>query len=118
MEIKEYSSLTGNTRSKLKTKQDDNFHMLMGLMTEVGELTDIFKKSFAYGKEMDWVHVQEEMGDCFWYLSELCSINEFDIEGILDRNIKKLRTRYPDKFTSDKAINRNLDAERAVLEES
>jgi len=32
-------------------------------------------------------------------------------------NIEKLKARYPDKFTSDKAINRNLDIERKVLED-
>jgi hypothetical protein len=31
-------------------------------------------------------------------------------------NIAKLRARYRDKFTTEAALNRNLDAERAILE--
>lgn len=31
-------------------------------------------------------------------------------------NTNKLKARYPEKFTEDKAINRNLDKEREVLE--
>jgi hypothetical protein len=34
----------------------------------------------------------------------------------MDRNIAKLRTRYPEKFASDRALNRDLEAERKVLE--
>jgi NTP pyrophosphatase (non-canonical NTP hydrolase) len=116
MDIKEYCSLTGNTRSDLENEQMDNFHMLMGMMTEVGELVDVFKKNMAYGKEIDWVNVREELGDLMWYVSEFCNINGFYLEDILENNIEKLRTRYPEKFDSDKAINRDLDAERKVLE--
>lgn len=34
----------------------------------------------------------------------------------LDRNIAKLRTRYPEKFTTEAAANRDLAAERVALE--
>ena len=34
----------------------------------------------------------------------------------LDRNIAKLRARYPEKFTTEAAANRDLVAERAALE--
>lgn len=35
---------------------------------------------------------------------------------ILQTNINKLKARYPDKFTQDKAINRDLTKERKILE--
>jgi hypothetical protein len=35
---------------------------------------------------------------------------------VMDINIKKLEARYPEKFTEDKAINRDLEAERKILE--
>jgi NTP pyrophosphatase (non-canonical NTP hydrolase) len=117
MEIREYIKLTPNTRSNLSTIQEDNFHMIMGMTTEIGELVDVFKKNLAYGKEIDWINIQEELGDLCWYISEFCNINNFDLRDILANNIKKLQTRYPEKFNADKAINRDLNAERKILEE-
>jgi len=39
-----------------------------------------------------------------------------DLESGMEKNIAKLRNRFPDKFDSDQAINRNTDAERVILE--
>jgi len=44
-------------------------------------------------------------------------VNGIDFYKQLDKNINKLKARYPDKFDSDKAINRNLEVERKTLEE-
>lgn len=41
---------------------------------------------------------------------------ELSFVGILETNIRKLRKRFPDSFDLDKAINRDLDAEREILE--
>jgi NTP pyrophosphatase (non-canonical NTP hydrolase) len=42
-------------------------HMNSGIGTELFELQDIFKRYYAYGKEIDLVHVKEELGDIYWY---------------------------------------------------
>jgi len=39
-----------------------------------------------------------------------------DIKGSFDINISKLKARYGDKFTSERAINRDLEKERKILE--
>jgi NTP pyrophosphatase (non-canonical NTP hydrolase) len=117
MQPNEYVKLASRTKVDLGTKQLNNYHMIMGLITEVGELTDTFKKELAYRKEIDWINIQEEMADILWYIAGLCDINGFDLEEIMDNNIKKLMTRYPERFTTEHALNRNLSAERKVLEE-
>lgn len=38
------------------------------------------------------------------------------VEDIWKLNINKLKTRFPEKFTQEKALNRDLDKEREVLE--
>ena len=43
--------------------------------------------------------------------------NGFNIEDILQTNINKLQSRYPEKFTTEKALNRNLNVEREILEQ-
>ena len=116
MLINEYVKNSQRTLAKLENKQLDNLHVTLGMLTEVGELADQFKKNMAYNKEIDWVNVQEEIGDLMFYVAGLCTINNFDLEKILFKNIEKLKARYPEKFTEKNAINRDLDKEREVLE--
>lgn len=116
MEIKEYCEKVENTRARLANIGADNVHMLFGMLTEIGELTDAFKKQMAYGKDVDWVNVKEEVGDLMWYIAGFCNINGFDLEEILETNVKKLQARYPEKFSEDRAISRDLEKERGILE--
>ena len=91
-------------------------HGAMGLCTESGELQDQLKKHIFYGKPLDLVNISEECGDLFWYLAETLTAIDARFVDVMQRNIDKLRARYPEKFTEDKAINRDLVAEREVLE--
>lgn len=43
-------------------------HSRMGIITELGELIDIYKKHIYYGKPLDEAHIIEEYGDAFWYV--------------------------------------------------
>jgi NTP pyrophosphatase (non-canonical NTP hydrolase) len=115
--IKEYVAFTETTMADLGDQNLNNIHMTMGMITEVGELVDTFKKHIAYKKDIDWINVQEEIGDLMFYIAGFCRINNLNLEDILKANIAKLQTRYPDKFDADKATNRNLVAERTILEE-
>jgi NTP pyrophosphatase (non-canonical NTP hydrolase) len=91
-------------------------HGVMGCVTESGELADALKRHIFYKKELDLVNLKEEIGDIMWYLAILCDELGTTFEELADINIKKLSARYPDKFTSDKALNRDLEKEREVLE--
>ena len=39
-----------------------------------------------------------------------------DFDEVATTNINKLKARFPEKFTQDKAYNRDLDTEREILE--
>jgi NTP pyrophosphatase (non-canonical NTP hydrolase) len=91
-------------------------HALMGLTTEAGESLDALKKHLFYGKPLDEVNLKEEMGDLFWYLAIMADTLGVSFEEIQERNIEKLKARYGEKFTDEKAINRNLETERSILE--
>lgn len=118
MDLKEFSEKVELTRASLESRGIDNIHMLFGMVTEVGELVDVFKKKIAYGKIIDWINVKEEVGDLLWYVIGFCNINGWDLEEILDTTAKKLESRYKGKFSQEKAKNRNLQEERSVLEEN
>lgn len=175
MKLREYQREVSRTFPKLATEAKDFQHMNLGIVTEVAELLDIVKKHNAYGKELDTVHIGEEIGDLCWYVANYLRINgvtlednlheteyeepskdyfldidpgnflsyiaiiissdrpedyinlliyamqiadmfELDFEEILAKNIAKLRVRYPDKFSKELAIKRNIEKERKELE--
>lgn len=91
-------------------------HASMGLSTEAGELLDAMKKHIFYGKKLDMVNLQEELGDIFWYAAQLADAAGFTFEDTMEKNIAKLKARYPDRFTEKDAVIRNLDVERKILE--
>lgn len=116
MDWKTYQKEAFKTNANLGDKDLDNYHMIFGMFTEVAELADVFKKNMAYGKPIDWVNVKEEIFDLAWYIAGFCEFNDIDFEKGLDTNIKKLRARYPERFSKEKAIKRDLDVEREILE--
>lgn len=91
-------------------------HAVYGLVTEAGELMDEVKRVKIYGKDLDRTNLLEEAGDCFWYLALLCDELGVSFEDVWEKNIAKLRARYPEKWTAHHALNRNHAAERAQLE--
>lgn len=91
-------------------------HAVMGMVTESGELLDAVKKSKIYGRALDKVNLVEEAGDCMWYLALLCDDLGVSFEQVWEKNIAKLRARYPEKFTQERALVRDLGAERSILE--
>ncbi len=109
-ERKDYDfSATGNVTPRIE-------HAVMGLVTEAGELMDQIKKSKIYGRELDTINLIEELGDIMWYSALLCDELETDFEDVWERNVKKLAARYPEKYSHEKALNRDLKTERDILE--
>jgi len=91
-------------------------HAAMGMQTEAGEFTDALKKHFFCGKELDRVNLVEELGDQLWYIAVAIDALDSTMEEVMDKVIRKLAVRYPEKFTDINAIERDLDAERKELE--
>lgn len=116
MTLNEYQTSALRTAHRQPQREDDLLHGAAGVTTEAGELMDIFKRFRFYGKPVDWVHVKEEAGDVLWYLALVCEAAGISLEEAAKANIEKLRVRYPEKFSAESALNRNLDAERKTLE--
>lgn len=91
-------------------------HSAMGMVTEAGEFMDALKKGWFYGKTLDRINLLEEIGDQLWYISLALSVLDSTYDDEMDRVIRKLRVRFPDKFTALDANLRDLTAERAELE--
>lgn len=92
-------------------------HACFGMQTETAEFTDAVKKALFYGKDLDTTNLKEELGDLMWYMAIAMEELGTDFETEANRVINKLKVRYPEKFTNELAENRDLEAERRVLED-
>lgn len=89
------------------------FHAILGISTESTELLEALDIS---GTTMDSVNILEECFDVDWYQFILMDALGGDLENIWDTGFAKLRKRFPNKFTTDDATDRDLDAEREILD--
>lgn len=89
-------------------------HAIIGVITEAGELMDEIKEVKIYGRSLDRQHLIEETGDLMWYLALLADELGVSFEEIWEKNINKLRIRYPEKFSEDRGMNKDSDKEKAA----
>ena len=106
MTINEYQQLAMTTLNKEMSKKDMLINGVMGLCGESGEAIDIVKKHLAQGHELDREKLIKELGDIAWYLAEMATVLDVSLEEVLERNIEKLKKRYPEGFDKNKSINR------------
>ena len=106
MKVNEYQELAMTTLNTELDKKDILINGVMGLCGESGEAIDIVKKHLAQGHELDREHLIKELGDIAWYLAEVATVLDVDLEEVLTRNIEKLKARYPEGFSIEKSINR------------
>lgn len=90
-------------------------HAVLGFTTESIEMVEAIYKQL-HGDELDRVNMAEEIGDLEWYKAIALDELGADEAVIRERNIAKLRQRFPDRFSAEKAINRDVAAERVILE--
>lgn len=84
---------------------EQKIHAVTGLTSEAGEIAGIIQKSYQ-GHDIDTVHLQKELGDCLWFIAEICDAWNFDLSETMRMNIDKLIARYPDGFSAEKSLNR------------
>ena len=106
MNANEYQKLAMVTLNKDLSKKDVLINAVMGLCGESGEAIDIVKKHLHQGHELDKEKLVKELGDIAWYLAEAAYALDMDLSSVLEKNINKLKARYPEGFSVDKSINR------------
>ena len=77
--------------------KDSIIYPALGLASEVGEVVDLIKKvlrdkdgEFTRDDRLD---IRLELGDVLWYVAQLASDLDLDMESIAIRNLEKLRVR-------------------------
>lgn len=93
-------------------------HSIIGIATEAGELLELLKAVVFENKQFDDVNFIEEIGDGFWYAAIGLNAVNCNFHEAQSRNIAKLRHRFPNAFNEYDANNRDIFAERKILETS
>ena len=106
MNMNEYQKLAQRT-ANTKLPSDKIENGILGLSGESGECADIVKKCLFQGHELDREKLIEELGDVLWYCAELAAGLGVGLEEVAQRNIDKLRRRYPDGFDPERSVHRD-----------
>lgn len=96
--------------------ETDPFYVLVSFTKVSLKFLDLLKKKLYYNKDMSSDLMVKYSIEMFNLLNYYCYLYNTDVSRTLDKNIEKLRARYGDKFSSDKAINRDLTVEKKILE--
>ncbi len=107
MTINEYQKLAMTTLNPDLDRKDILINGVMGLCGESGEVIDIVKKHLAQGHELDKEKIIKELGDVAWYMAEIATVLDVELEDVLVQNIEKLKKRYPEGFSIEKSIHRD-----------
>lgn len=76
-------------------------HASRGMITEAGEMMDMLKKHFAYGKPFDRVNLLEELGDWMWYVSLATDSLGLSIETVLTPPDVYKQVSFPEDHLQD-----------------
>lgn len=102
----------------IEFKKVDTFCQM--LVVTAGELTDVLKRSFYYGKGKETSQI-EDLPCLFMKVFKICQSLSImlngNIENIMKTNLEKLQQRFPDKFDTEQVFNRDLKKEREILEQ-
>ncbi len=85
----------------LNTEIEDDYlfaNLGMGLAGEAGEVCDYLKKVIFHGHTLDKEKLCDELGDVLWYLSNLAEVLNIPLSEVAEKNITKLKQRYPNGF--------------------
>ncbi len=78
----------------------------LGLAGEAGEVAELVKKGLLHRHGLDLQKLHKELGDVCWYIAALCTECGFDLGDVLNANIAKLQTRYPNGYRAADSIAR------------
>lgn len=84
-------------------------HAILGMSNEVGELCKMFKTHIYHGKPLDRTNIAEELGDLMWYVALCCNATGLNLGDVMEANIAKLVSRYPEKYTDELQSEANRD---------
>ena len=106
MTFEEYQKLTRKTRNIELTYREQFINGALGLNGEAGEVADLIKKTYFQGHEFCDEKIAQELGDVMWYVALIADCLGMTLEEVAEKNIEKLKKRYPNGFLPKDSIHR------------
>ena len=106
MEIQEFQKLSVRTLNNSLSEKEQLANMVIGASCEFSEAGDSLKKYLFQGHELDKKHIEEELGDTMFYICNLATLLDINMEDVLEKNIEKLNKRYKNGFSYKASIDR------------
>ena len=81
----------------------------IGMPAASGEFSEVIKKIIFQGKEYnedERFHLKRELGDVLWYWVQGCTALGYTPQEVMEENINKLESRYPNGFEVAKSEHR------------
>ena len=81
----------------------------IGMQAESGEFSEVIKKIIFQGREYnedERFHLMRELGDVLWYWVQGCTALGYTPQEVMEENIRKLESRYPNGFEVAMSENR------------
>ncbi|MNK58661.1 MazG nucleotide pyrophosphohydrolase domain protein [compost metagenome] len=76
------------------------------VVIDAGKVGEMLKKAYGHKHPLDRDALLERIGCVMWWLEGLCDRLGVPLEEALERNIDKLRRRYPEGFSAEASIAR------------
>ena len=104
MNLKEYQEFCKTTAKKIDSKDLEISTWGLGIAGEAGDVASCIKKTFAHENKPVQEGIKENLGDTLWYIAMICNFFKWDMDEVLNKNIEKLKARYPKgEFTIEDA---------------
>ena len=103
MNLKEYQELCKLTAKKFDNQESELSSWGLGVAGEAGDIASCIKKLLFHKNEAIKDGIKENVGDVIWYVAMICNVLGWNLDEILEENIKKLKERYPQGFTEKDA---------------
>lgn len=106
MNFSDYQDLAARTLGRDRTHEQQLANAALGLTGEAGETAEVIKKHLFHDTPLDRDAMVKELGDCLWYIAAFATVLDIPMAEIAEKNIEKLRKRYPDGFDPERSKNR------------
>lgn len=106
--FEEYRLLAMRTSRKDLSAKEHLLNGMLGLAGECGECADLVKKHmYQDGRDIK-DKLFDELSDVLWYVAETATAMGFNMNDIAAHNIEKLKKRYPEGFSMDRSLHREI----------
>lgn len=109
MTLNEYQGLAQRTSNRALDVKGHLLNGVLGLAGEAGECADLVKKHYFQDRRPIVHLLEDELGDVLWYVAETAAALNVSLEEVAQHNVDKLRKRYPEGFSADRSLHREVN---------